>query len=180
MSKKNSLCALRESTQLALNNACCAFADTENKVQLSAATGIRPSVLANALNPHQQHRLTVEDLILITKVSGNYCIVNSLLLQLNMVAVKVEQENAPATLAKRVLENSKCSGQLAALILDNAGETRLPLSKRNALLAITHQCVNNLVLMLNDLENKTSGISPMLSLDITDKSPKEGEIKWKL
>jgi len=166
MERTNKIGSFRESAQTALENACCAFAETENMLQLSRNTGIKSSVLRNKLNPSQPHRLAVDDLLLITKDSGNYCIVNSLLLNLDMVAVHVDRTATDETLVKRTLENSINSGELAALVLENAGETRLTRSTRNALLARAHSSVNNLVLMMNDLENKTSGLTPFLSMGL--------------
>jgi hypothetical protein len=164
--ESNKMGDFRQSVQQSLENAYCAFAGDENMLELSRITGIRPNMLRNKLNPDQPHRLAVDDLLLITKASGNYCIVNSLLLNLDMVAVHVDRTATDQTLVKRTLENSKNAGELARLTLENGGETRLPRSKRNELLARAHKSVNNLVLLMSDLENKTSGVTPFLSMGI--------------
>ncbi|MFT6986907.1 MAG: hypothetical protein ACJAT7_002757, partial [Psychromonas sp.] len=62
--------------------------------------------------------------------------------------------------------NSINAGELARLTLENGGEIRLPRRKRNELLDRAHKSVNNLVLLMNDLENKTSGVSPFLSMGL--------------
>jgi len=166
MDSFDSMCSFRASAQFAFDNACSAFSEKENMLELSRNTGIKPSLLRNKLNPSQPHRLAVDDLLLITKDSGNYCIVNSLLLNLDMVAVHVDRTATDQTLIKRTLENSKNAGELARLTLENGGETRLPRSKRNELLARAHKSVNNLVLLMSDLENKTSGVTPFLSMGL--------------
>jgi hypothetical protein len=165
MNSSASMCGFRDYTQ-GLDNACCAFSASENVEQVAKGSGINAKLLRNKLNPSQPHRLTVGDLISITQWSGNYCIVNSLLLNLDMVAVHVDRTATDQTLVKRTLENSKNAGELARLTLENGGETRLPRSKRNELLARAHRSVNNLVLLMSDLENKTSGVTPFLSMGI--------------
>ncbi|WP_028863876.1 phage regulatory CII family protein [Psychromonas aquimarina] len=166
MECSTSTCSFRESALHAINEACCAFAEKENMRVISANTGIGKSQLRNKLNPSQTHKLSVDDLLLITKDSGNYCIVNSLLLNLDMVAVKVERNSTDETLVKRALENSMYAGELSRLALENGGEIRLPRRKRTELLMRAHQSVSNLVLLMNDLENKTSGVSPFLSMGL--------------
>lgn len=159
-------CSFREAALNSLNEACCAFAAKENMLAISANTGIKPSQLRNKLNPSQTHKLSVDDLLLITQDSGNYCIVNSLLLNLDMVAVHVDRNATDVTLVKRTLENSLNAGELARLTIENGGATRLPRSKRNELLARAHRSVNNLVLLMSDLENKTQGVSPFLAMGL--------------
>lgn len=161
MERITTTCNFRDSALNALNEACCAFSEDENMLAISANTGIKPSQLRNKLNPSQTHKLSVDDLLLITKESDNYCIVNSLLLNLDMVAVKINRNRTDETLVKRALENSINAGELARLALENASETRLPRRKRNAQLKVAYQGVCNLVLLINDLENKKSGVSKL-------------------
>ncbi|WP_028864295.1 phage regulatory CII family protein [Psychromonas aquimarina] len=160
----NEMFTFRESVQQAINNACFAFSDKENMQEIARNTGINSTLLRNKLNPAQQHRLALDDLVLITKDSGNYAILNSVLLSLDMVAVNVSREGEQETLVKRALTNSMNAGDLSRLALENGGETRLPRRKRNELLASAQQSVSNLVLLMNDLENKTSGVAPFLSM----------------
>lgn len=160
------MCDLREPKQNAFDNACYAFADSENMEQVAKQCGINPTMLRNKLNPEQPHKLTVGDLTAITEASGNYCIIDSVLLSLNMVGAKVDPNANQETLIKRALENSVHAGDLSRLALENGGEIRLPRSKRNELLDKAHKSVSNLVLLMNDLENKTSGLSPFLSMSL--------------
>ena len=71
------MCDLREPKQNAFDNACYAFADSENMEQVAKQCGINPTMLRNKLNPEQPHKLTVGNLTAITEASGNYCIINS-------------------------------------------------------------------------------------------------------
>ncbi|MGF1903175.1 MULTISPECIES: phage regulatory CII family protein [Aliivibrio] len=166
MNVNNSMCTLRESKQNAFNESCCAFSNSENVQQIAKDCGINPTMLRNKLNPSQPHKLTVGDLVAITETSGNYCIVNSVLLSLDMVAARVDLNADQETLIKRALENSAYAGDLSRMALENGGEIRLPRSKRNELLDKAHKSVSNLVLLMNDLENKTSGLSPFLSMSL--------------
>jgi hypothetical protein len=120
-------------------------------------------VLRNKLNPSQVHRLAVDELVLITKSSGNYSIINSLLRQLNMIGANVELETDDATLVKRALTHSMNAGELAALALENGGEIRLPRRKAQQLLDTCNAGIANLFLLANDLENRTMGVTPFLS-----------------
>lgn len=165
MDSYTAMCSFRDSAH-GYDNACCAFSESENVEQVAKASGINAKMLRNKLNPSQPHRLTVGDLISITKHSDNYCIVDSVLLSLNMVGAKLEPQDSTETLAKRALTNSMHAGELARLTLENSGEIRLPRRKRNELLKTAHASIGNLVLLLNDLENKTQGISPFLSMSL--------------
>ena len=165
MDSSTSMCSFRDYTR-GFDNACCAFSESENVEQVAKGAGINAKLLRNKLNPSQPHRLTVGDLISITQHSGNYCIVDSVFLSLNMVGARFDPQGSGETLVKRALENSINAGKLAQLTLENGGETRLPRRKQNELMKIAHQSVNNLVLLMSDLETKTSGVSPFLSMGL--------------
>ncbi len=158
----NDMGAFREVTQQRFDNACNAFSASQNLSDITRSTGIKK--LADKLNPSQPHKLSAFELKLITKASGDYCLVNSMLLSLDMVAVNVSQEGDKATLVKRALKNSVVSGELASLTLENGGEIRLPRRKARQILDTCHAGIANLVLLANDLENRTTGVTPFLSL----------------
>lgn len=162
----NEMGIFRESVQQAIDNACYAFSDKENMQEIARNTGINSTLLRNKLNPSQQHRLALDDLVLITKDSGNYAIVNSVLLSLDMVAVSVSRDGENKKLVERALENSIGAGELARITLENGGETRLPRRKRAELIERAHKSIGNLVLLMSDLENKTSGVTPFLSMGL--------------
>ena len=164
MKPLNKTCTFRESVQQALNAAYCAFAEKENMLQLAVNTGIGKTVLRNKLNPSQSHRLAVDELILITKESGNYTIINSVLRQLDLVAANVDLNGDDTTLVRYALEGNKHAGMIAELALENGNETRLPRRKAQQILDVCNAGIANLVLLANDLENRTSGATPFLSM----------------
>jgi hypothetical protein len=154
--------AFRENAQKNYDEACHAFSTSQNLAMVSRFTGVKK--LGDKLNPSQSHKLSAFELGLITKASGDYGLVNSMLLSLDMVAVNVSQEGDEATLVKRALEHSKNAGELASLTLENGGEIRLPRRKAQQLLDTCHAGIANLVLLANDLENRTTGVTPFLSM----------------
>ena len=161
----NDMGGFRESAQISFNNACHAFSVSQNLSKVGRLSGVKK--LGDKLNPTQPHKLSAFELKLVTKASGDYSLVNNLLLSLDMVAVKMDKQGGqPQTLLKRTLENCMNAGELAQLTLENSDQSRLPLRKRNALLKRAHQSINNLILLASDLENKTAGISPFLSMSL--------------
>ena len=162
MKNINEMGDFRESAQRNYDNACVAFSAANKCAPIERVTGIKK--LADKLNPGQEHKLSIMDVKLITKATGDYSIVNSFLLSLDMVAVNVNRESNPETLVKRALQNSIISGKLAEQTLENGGEIRLPRRKAQALLDVCNAGIANLVLLANDLENRTSGSTPFLSM----------------
>jgi len=164
MEHLNDMGAFREATQQRFDNACNAFSASQNLSDITRSTGIKK--LADKLNPSQPHKLSAFELKLVTKASGDYTLINSMLLSLDMVAVNVSREGDDATLVKRALENSVVSGELASLTLEHGGETRLPPRKARQILDVCNAGIANLVLLANDLENRTTGVTPFLSMGV--------------
>lgn len=153
-----------ESAQASFDNACLAFSENNVIAPITKATGIKK--LTDKLNPQQPHKLSVMELKILTKATGDFSLIHSLMLSLDMVAVNVSKEGKEETLVKRGLSNSVLGGELAELIIDAAGEKRLPKRKANKMLSACHAGITNLVLLANDLENKTQGITPFLSMSL--------------
>ncbi|AXX62461.1 hypothetical protein FORC53_4122 [Vibrio vulnificus] len=95
-------CDFLGSKQKAFNEACCAFARTENMAQLAERLGMNATMLRNKLNPEQPHVLSCTELITISKISGNHSIVNVLLIGLGVVTAHI-----PLTKLKQLC----CDGQ---------------------------------------------------------------------
>ena len=110
----------RETAQVKFDNACNAFSTSQNLAKIERFTGIKK--LKDKLNPSQSHKLSAFELKLITKVSGDYTLINSMLLSLDMVAVNVNRESDKKTLVKRALLHSQNAGELASEALENSGE----------------------------------------------------------
>lgn len=157
----------REVEQKAFDEACCAFANKENMTQIAKQIGMNPVVLRNKLNPgNERHKLTAVELVKISKISGNYCIANSLLFSLGMVGAKVPTDGNQQQLASRALENSVHAGEIARLALESGSEIRLPRTKRNEFLERAHDSVRNLVLLISDLEHRSAGMQPFVSASV--------------
>ena len=162
MNAKNEMGGFRENALKNYNQACIAFSAANKCAPIERVTGVKK--LGDKLNPGQDHKLTALELQLITKESGDYSMINSMLLSLDMVAVNVDRIGDDATLVNYALEASKNSGEISAITLANGGTTRLPRRTSQKLLATCHAGIANLVLLANDLENRTTGVTPFLSL----------------
>ncbi|MBD0786386.1 MULTISPECIES: phage regulatory CII family protein [Vibrio] len=166
MEDLNSMCVLRGSKQKAFNDACCAFANSENMTAIAKALDMNPTMLRNKLNPEQPHVLTCVELVLITKASGNYSILNSLLLGLGVVTAQIPQDASVETFIKRALENSIHSGDLSRMALDHANKTSLNRTSKQSIIRKAQASISNLVLLISDLESRTTGVTPFLSMSV--------------
>ncbi len=131
--------------------------------------GLERNVLRNMLNPNQARLLTPAWMVTISQTTGDYSIVYALLRDLDIVAAHVpfnENDSAQETFLKRVLENSITAGELSRLALELGGESRLPRSTKNNIIAKCQHGISNLVLIISDLENRTSGMTPFLSIGV--------------
>ncbi|EKO3480479.1 phage regulatory CII family protein [Vibrio fluvialis] len=162
----DSMCEFRGTKQKAFNEACCAFANSENMTELAKALGMNPTMLRNKLNPDQPHVLTPVELIALTKVSDNHTILNSLLLGIGVVTAKVPSDASEETLIKRALENAVHSGDLSRMALELGGSHRITRTQKQSLINKAHSTISNLVALVSDVENRTSGITPFLSMGV--------------
>lgn len=156
------MCELRERKQSILDEACVAFANRHNVEQLAKQSAITGTMLRNKLNPSQPHQLTVTDLMVITEKSGDYSLTQSVLHNLNMVAAPIDLKNESRSLAERALVNAAFSGDLAKEALELNNTIRLPRSRRNQVMRTAQSALANLVLIVNELENRTGSTSPLL------------------
>lgn len=166
MNTYQSMCEFRSCKQSAFDEACCAFAQNENMTAIANECGITPTMLRNKLNPEQPHKLTPVELVAITKASSNYTLLNTLLLGLGVVTAKIPQNQHKANLVMHALEHASNAGDLSKMALDMGGQTRLPRTAKHDLIAKAQAGISNLVLMINELENKTQGVSPFLSMSL--------------
>ena len=166
MNKSDSMCEFVGTKQLAFNEACCAFARSENMTKLAQSLEMSPTMLRNKLNPEQPHVLTCVELVAITKVSGNHTIVNSLLLGLGVVTAHIPLDATKETFIKRALENSIHSGDLSQMALDHAGNSHLSRTTKHHIIHKAQASISNLVLLITDLEERTKGVSPFLAMGV--------------
>ncbi|MCG9557916.1 MULTISPECIES: phage regulatory CII family protein [Vibrio] len=166
MNEIDSMCEFRGSKQKAFNEACCAFANSENMTKLAKAVDMNATMLRNKLNPEQPHILTNVELVMITKASGNFTILNSLLLGLGVVTAQIPNDASEETFIKRALENAMHSGDLSRMALEHAGNDRLTRSHKQKIIRKAQSGISNLVQLIADVENRTTGVTPFLSMGI--------------
>lgn len=166
MEDKTTMYEFCESKQAAFDEACCAFAVTENmeaiarKVNLPKLT---PSMLRNKLNPAQPHVLKPIELIAVSKASGNYALINCLLTGCDLVTAHVDQTEE-TDLLTRLLYASKNAGDLSSWALDVGNKTTLSRTHKQSLIQKAQVGISNLVMIINDVENRSSGFQPLMQM----------------
>ena len=70
------------STQSQFDEACRKFAATHNMQDLSERAGMKVQTLRNKLNPDQVHKLTVDEVLLLTDLTEDATLVDGMLAQL--------------------------------------------------------------------------------------------------
>lgn len=163
MDANNSMYVFCESKQKSFDEACCSFANSENMEQIARELGMKPGMLRNKLNPEQPHVLKPVELIAVSKVSGNYTLVNCLLLGLDMVAAPVENVEEAESIIERLLKNSANAGELSTWALQHGNGPRLSRTHKQSLIQKAQAGIGNLVLLINDIENRTTGgLQPLM------------------
>ncbi|WP_019276878.1 phage regulatory CII family protein [Vibrio coralliilyticus] len=169
MEAKSSMCEFLQSAQKSFDEACMAFSQNNNVSEIAEEIGLPSNVLRNMLNPEQPRLLTPPILVAITKTSEDYTIINALNRGLDIVTAPVPYEASDSdkqTFLKRVLENSLTAGDLSRMALEHSGKHRLPRSARNQIINKAQTGISNLVLLISDLENRTSSMTPFLSMGV--------------
>ncbi|MCG6373412.1 phage regulatory CII family protein [Vibrio fluvialis] len=158
------MCSLRSAKQYAFDEACCAFATNHNMASLARKMDMGETMLRNKLNPEQPHKLYAIELAWLCYHSGDYSIHNVLYSDLGTVTVALPPESEQKSFIERTLMNNALSGELSGDAMQMCTAERLPRSTKNRTLAKAHAALGNLVLMISDLENRTTGVTPMLSM----------------
>ncbi|KKD01407.1 phage regulatory CII family protein [Photobacterium halotolerans] len=154
---------LRERKQIAYNAVCSDFALNHNMEKLAERIGLKSGgMLRNKLNPEQPHKLCPVDLALLCKESGDFTILNTLFADLGVVTVPVPTEAEDKNLLERTLLNSSLSGELSSDAMRLCSADRLPRSQKRKTLAKAQSAISNLVLLINDLENRTTAFQPLM------------------
>ncbi|MGF1761027.1 phage regulatory CII family protein [Photobacterium sagamiensis] len=156
---------LNQPKQDAFDAACVRFADRENVEQIANECEMRPQMLRNKLNPNQPHHLTVRELVKVTKQSGNEDLVNSVLLELDLTAVRLPSqigENKSPVMA--AMSINTCAGDISRTICEVETEKRLTRRKKNEIVSKAQNAVRELVLLMADVENRCQGTTPFVSM----------------
>ncbi|MDC0611922.1 phage regulatory CII family protein [Vibrio sp.] len=158
------MCELRDVKQRAYESVCCDFALNHNMEGIAKRIGMSGTMLRNKLNPAQPHKMDPVDLALLSKESGDFTILNTLFADMGVVTVAIPKESDAKNFIERTLMNNALSGELSSDAMSMCSTERLPRSKKRKTLAKAQAALGNLALMISDLENRTTGMSPLLSM----------------
>ena len=158
------MCELRDVKQRSFDAVCRDFVQNHNIEKLAESVGISGTMLRNKLNPEQPHKLTPVDLAILCNASGDYTIVNTLLGDLGVVVAAVPKEEQAKTFVERVLMNSALAGELSRDAITLCNAERLYRSDKRKTIARAQSALTNLVSIISDLENRTTGATPLISM----------------
>lgn len=156
------MCGFRESKQKSFDEACCSFAITENMEQIAIEIGMKPGMLRNKLNPEQPHVLRPVELIAISKVSGNYTLINCLLLGLDVVTAPVNTVDEAETIFSHLFKHNANAGELSAWALQHGNSHRISRTHKHTLIQKAQDGISNLVLLINEVERRTTSLQPLM------------------
>jgi hypothetical protein len=104
----------RVSTHEHYNEACRKFALAHNLAELGVKAGMSVQVLRNKLNPEQSHRLTIEDLMLLTDLTEDPTLLDGMLAQINCLPSVPVNELTTDKLPLYVMKATAAVGTVAA------------------------------------------------------------------
>lgn len=134
-----------------LDTACRRFSQTHNLAELAADMGVSAQVLRNKLNPDQPHRLTVNELILLTDITDDSAVLDGLLAQLKCLPAVPVNEAKPNNLPMHALSATAAIGVIAGEAISPAPMTQ---SRRNAILDRANQAIRDLSLLVVSVESR--------------------------
>ncbi|NOH60310.1 phage regulatory CII family protein [Vibrio sp. RE88] len=164
MDVNDAMYVLRERKQQAFDAACCDFVVNHDCEAIGRRIGVDGQVIRNMLNPAQSRVLTPVVLSLISRDSGDYSIVNTLFADDGVVTIPLPKAEDELNLFEKVLKHSAFSGELSSDALAMCTAERLPRSTKRKTLAKAQAALGNLVLLINDLENRTTGLQPLVQM----------------
>jgi len=142
------------------------FAEMEVLKEVAESAKIRSQMLRNKLLLDQPHQLTVHELIKITKASGNRCIVDGVLMDLNCVASVCLEDLDKAdriALTDRALDITANAAQLGSLALDVKATNRVTERMRHETVKRATYVMAELAIFVHDVEQKFQAI-PVLTV----------------
>jgi len=113
--------------------------------------GISAQVLRNKLNPDQPHRLTVNELIMLTDITDDSAVLDGLLAQLKCLPAVPVNEAKPNNLQMHALSATAAIGVIAGEAISPAPMTQ---SRRNAILDRANQAIRDLSLLVVSVESR--------------------------
>ena len=155
---------INDSKQSVIDAACIRFVDIENVESIANDCGMRGQMLRNKLNPNQPHQLTVNELIKITKATDNHDIINSAILDIGLVAVRLPKQGESKPLTLSAMSVTADLGDINRHILEAESDRRLTRHKKDAIVRKAQQAVRELVFLMSDVENRCGGAGPFVSM----------------
>ncbi|MGC6386675.1 phage regulatory CII family protein [Ewingella sp. S1.OA.A_B6] len=104
----------RVSKQNHFDEACKAFVNRHNIAELAADMGTKPQILRNKFNPEQPHKLTCEEVLLITDLTEDAALLDGMLAQINCLPSVPVNELATLNLSTYALQATAAVGSIAA------------------------------------------------------------------
>ncbi|EDM65031.1 possible phage regulatory protein (CII) [Moritella sp. PE36] len=147
-----------------IDAACVRFASAENIEELAKSCDMRGGMLRNKLNPNQPHQLTVSELIKITKETDNHDIINSAILEIGLIAVRLPKQGSAKPLALSAMNVTAHTGDINRHILEVESERRLTRHKKDAIVTKANSTIRELVFLISDVENRCGGAGPFMSM----------------
>lgn len=155
---------INDSKQTVIDAACIRFADIENVESIANDCGMRGQMLRNKLNPNQPHQLTVSELIKITKATDNHDIINSAILEIGLIAVRLPKQGDAKPLALSAMSVAGQAGEICNHIIDAESDSRLTRYTKDAIVTKAHSTIRELVFLISDVENRCGGAGPFMSM----------------
>ncbi|MEC6831037.1 phage regulatory CII family protein [Photobacterium toruni] len=156
--------AIPQPKQDAFYNAAIRFSERENLEQIAIECALKPQMLRNKLNPNQLHQLTVRELVIITKQSGNSDLVNSVLLELDLTAVKLPSQGEGKSPVMAAMTINSHAGEISRHLVEVETIQRLTRRKKNEIVSKAQAAMRELVLLMNDVENRCQASTPFMSM----------------
>ncbi|OBU37433.1 MULTISPECIES: phage regulatory CII family protein [Photobacterium] len=156
--------AIPQPKQDAFYNAAIRFSERENLEQIAIECALKPQMLRNKLNPNQPHQLTVRELVIITKQSGNSDLVNSVLLELDLTAVKLPSMGEGKSPVMAAMTINSHAGEISRHLVEVETIQRLTRRKKNEIVSKAQAAMRELVLLMNDVENRCQASTPFMSM----------------
>lgn len=153
-----------QQTQDAYESACRKFSTAHCVKSLVQQCGFHQrQTLSNKLNPEQPHTLNVRELITITQTTGDTTLVDGVLLELDMCAVRLPKNDNTdnPNLVKSALQMSADSGNLAQTVMDfdNTHTKRLSRSDRNQIADRALSIAKEAMAFMAEVDNRFHGMS---------------------
>ena len=147
-----------------IDAACVRFASAENIEELAKSCDMRGGMLRNKLNPNQAHQLTLSELIKITKATNNNDIINSAILEVGLVAVRLPTQGDAKPTAISAMSVAGKAGEICNHVIEAESDKRLTLYKKDAIVTKPHSTIRELVFLISDVENRCGGAGPFVSM----------------